>query len=815
MKKILAVLILILFLISSLNVSGNESSNSENDNCNICSSSSNNILTPEDIEELIRIGEQEGWSFSVGENSVTNIPLDKLCGLVEPDNLNDELTQGDISLSDVGLPTNFDWRDLGGVTPIKHQGSCGSCWAFSTVAPLECNIKIKDEVTVDLSEQWLVSCTSAGSCHGGWFAHSYHSGSKKDYCNDYGAVFEEDFPYVASDTPCGCPYDHYYTINTWGYAGGNNPSVEAIKNAIYNYGPVSCAVRVNSAFQAYNGGIFDTSSSGNINHAVALVGWNEDEDYWILRNSWGTGWGEDGYMRIKYGCQGIGYKTGYVVYTGGGSPELDIEITSPQKNQAVSGLVNIQGIVNSNQPGEELKVEISIDDSSWNLADGVFNWNYEWDTLNFTNDYHEIKARLLFKSIEKEVTIGVLLDNVNNPPVAVAGGPYLGFLGEEIQFDGSGSYDIDNDIESYHWNFGDGTTGSGVSPIHIYTEIPHQTIAARLTVFDINGSTNSNSVFVGIRRPENFLPTISDEYPSNNEMDIAINLDSLGIDIEDREGDLFDWMIETSPNIGSNNAQGAVNGTKTCSISNLAYDTTYTWFVNVTTFIQNIQSIRKEFSFHTETHSNSNSDPDKPINPDPIDESANIDLKPTLRVDVYDSDFDILNASFYLNDFLIGVHENIIDSNNANFEIFNDLDYDTRYEWYVIVDDGLTSNRSDTWSFTTISEPNPPVKNMTISFKENICIGKISAEIENVGEVDLSDIEWSISVKGGFLKGIDLEVSGLISELNIEEKVIISSVSEEISGFGFVNVVAEIKENGDTISAGMKGLVIGMMIILF
>jgi putative hemolysin len=90
------------------------------------------------------------------------------------------------------LPSYLNWCDLGGCTSIKSQGSCGSCWAFGTVVPLESAILIKDGVEVDLSEQWLVSCNSDGwSCSGGWFAHNYHQW-KTDPCGDSGAVLEEN-----------------------------------------------------------------------------------------------------------------------------------------------------------------------------------------------------------------------------------------------------------------------------------------------------------------------------------------------------------------------------------------------------------------------------------------------------------------------------------------------------------------------------------------------------------------------------------------------------------------------------------------------
>lgn len=227
------------------------------------------------------------------------------------------------------LPATFNWASsdnyLGApkLTPIRNQGSCGSCWAFATVAAFEGNIYIKDNVSRDLSEQFLVSCNTDGwGCSGGWWGHKYHYDTTIPGDANPGAVYESAFPYVAYDAPCHAPYARPYRLNNWFYVGSqwSIPSVEAIKNAIYNYGPVSVAVCAGPVFSSYSGGIYSTNESsycsGGINHAVALVGWNDAENTWIMRNSWGTGWGESGYMRILRGVSNIGYNASYVIYNG-------------------------------------------------------------------------------------------------------------------------------------------------------------------------------------------------------------------------------------------------------------------------------------------------------------------------------------------------------------------------------------------------------------------------------------------------------------------------------------------------------------------
>jgi C1A family cysteine protease len=278
-------------------------------------------LTPEDIAVLQEQGEKEGWTFTVLENPATKYSLDELCGLKVPANWQ-AMAPFDPCTPKGALPVTFDWRDSSGCTPVKDQDGCGSCWAFGTVGPLECNIKIKDGQTVDLSEQWLVSCNSDGwDCGGGWFAHNYHEW-KTDPCDSTGAVFEADFPYVAWDAPCNCPYPHPYRIESWAYVGNDYsvPSVAAMKQAILDYGPISVAVYANSAMQAYGGGVFNGCGGGQVNHAIVLVGWDDNqgtEGVWFMRNSWGQGWGEDGgYMRIPYDCSSIGYAACYINYAG-------------------------------------------------------------------------------------------------------------------------------------------------------------------------------------------------------------------------------------------------------------------------------------------------------------------------------------------------------------------------------------------------------------------------------------------------------------------------------------------------------------------
>ncbi|MGD8921995.1 MAG: C1 family peptidase [Candidatus Zixiibacteriota bacterium] len=260
-----------------------------------------------------------GWTFTVGQNGATDRSIDELCGFVVPDDWKRTAKFRSPSTSQMNLPERFDWRDTIPLPPIKDQGHCGSCWAFATVGALECNIKIRDGVDVDLSEQYLVSCNSDGwGCGGGFFAHDYHQW-KTDECGDSGAVLEEYFPYEARDVSCNCPYPRQYYIEDWAYLTEREdlPSISSIKQAIMEYGPVSVAVCVTSSFQGYIGGVYNDCSAGLRNHAVVLVGWDDNQGtngVWFMRNSWGPDWGEDGYMRIEYNCSSIGFGACFIEY---------------------------------------------------------------------------------------------------------------------------------------------------------------------------------------------------------------------------------------------------------------------------------------------------------------------------------------------------------------------------------------------------------------------------------------------------------------------------------------------------------------------
>jgi C1A family cysteine protease len=192
---------------------------------------------------------------------------------------------------------SFDWRDEGAVTSVKSQGSCGSCWAFSAIGVVESAFLKYAEKELDLSEQHLVSeCCNAGSCSGGWPDWAL------DYVKHPGVPDEACYPYKARNTacdPCAGWEDRVYKIKDYVSV---KSSTDNFKWALKEYGPVAVVLEAPDDWYYYRSGVYSpVTDVGWANHAVLLTGWDDSDGCWFIKNSWGSGWGEDGYARVKYG----------------------------------------------------------------------------------------------------------------------------------------------------------------------------------------------------------------------------------------------------------------------------------------------------------------------------------------------------------------------------------------------------------------------------------------------------------------------------------------------------------------------------------
>ncbi|KAL9273129.1 Senescence-specific cysteine protease SAG39-like protein [Drosera capensis] len=201
-------------------------------------------------------------------------------------------------------PASIDWRTLGAVTPIKNQGQCGCCWAFSAVASTEGITQIKTGTLTSLSEQEIVDCDTNGNdqgCNGGTA-----DGAFSFIMSNGGITTESNYPFVGSQGTCNTNAGPVAaTLSSYQDVPSNSES--ALLNAVSNQ-PVSVAIDASgNDFQQYSGGVFSGSCGTNLDHAVTVVGYgttSDGTDYWIVKNSWGTSWGEQGYIRMQRGLNG-------------------------------------------------------------------------------------------------------------------------------------------------------------------------------------------------------------------------------------------------------------------------------------------------------------------------------------------------------------------------------------------------------------------------------------------------------------------------------------------------------------------------------
>jgi len=210
------------------------------------------------------------------------------------------------------LPDSVDWRTQGIVTPVKNQGQCGSCWAFSTVVSLEGQSAKKYNLT-SYSEQDLVDCVHnvpipgetdvcCDGCQGGLMDSAFeYMITKQDGLDDT----ESAYPYRGVDQTCAFNAANAGPASVKSYTDIGKGDENGLKDAVANVGPVSVAVDANMFWQLYGGGVFKPlfCNKDTLNHGVAAVGYGKQgaDEYWIIKNSWGAVWGEKGYMRMRLG----------------------------------------------------------------------------------------------------------------------------------------------------------------------------------------------------------------------------------------------------------------------------------------------------------------------------------------------------------------------------------------------------------------------------------------------------------------------------------------------------------------------------------
>jgi len=257
----------------------------------------------EEIDRLNREAAQKGLNTKFGVTKFSDLSKEefkaKYMGYVPSSHANVDIP---FEESVAPLPTSFDWRTKGAVTPVKNQEQCGSCWAFSATEGVESAWFLAKSQLVVLSPQQIVSCDqNDDGCNGGDLPTAFQ------YVQQNGMETCADYPYTSGNGNTGtCQYDSsdvVVQISGFKYATQSANETQ-MRVALLAHGPLSICVDA-STWQNYQGGVITHGCGDDLDHCVQIVGFSETTNnktpYWIIRNSWGTDWGLNGYLWVERG----------------------------------------------------------------------------------------------------------------------------------------------------------------------------------------------------------------------------------------------------------------------------------------------------------------------------------------------------------------------------------------------------------------------------------------------------------------------------------------------------------------------------------
>jgi len=341
---------------------------------------------------------------------------------------------------------------------------------------------------------------------------------------------------------------------------------------------------------------------------------------------------------------------------------------------------------------------------------------------------------------------------VNLPPTFGTPSPVNGSTGQPLSFSWNIPInDPEGDLFSWSIQCSNGQSSSGSSASNGTKSLPLSGLAYSTTytvwvnATDPSGSGQTTSGYYTFTTESNDPPQITNPSPVNGSTGVPISTTTLSIYISDPDGDTFSWSIQTSPNIGSNSGSSASNGTKTCTISGLQYNTTYYWFVNATDPSGSGVTTYKWYYFTTETHIN---DPPSFSNEIPPDESANVPLSTSiLSVDISDPEGDNIDWTIQTIP-NVGSSSGTGQTSGTKTCTISGLAYNTTYTWIVSAIDPSGSGEwtTETYIFTTENKPIPDLMcygDLTwLNVKKGSTV-QDSFTLENIGEPN-SELDWKI-----------------------------------------------------------------------